>query len=250
VNAVSATDEPCTLLPWDTEFFGRRIARVRGDSLTKESAGTINAWCHANGIEAIYFIARSDDPMTVAVAEAEGYHLVDVRMTFDRVLGKAAAEETPQHSQIRLREAKAEDLPDLQAIARLSHGDTRFGVDPHFSKQQCENLYAVWIESSLRTSAVNVAEHRGKVVGYVTKDEGEPDEGRIGLIAVSLGARGLGIGKALVDEAVKWFAAHGKRRVTVVTQGRNLTAQRLYGRSGFIARDVQLYYHRWFARGE
>lgn len=218
---MDATDEPCTLLPWDTEFFGHRIARVRGDSLTKESAGAINAWCHANGIEAIYFVARSDDPMTVAVAEAEGYHLVDVRMTFERVLGKAA-EETTRDSQIQLREAKAEDLPDLQAIARLSHSDTRFGVDTHFSKQQCENLYAVWIESSLRTSAVSVAEHRGKVVGYVTKDEGEPDEGRIGLIAVSAGARGLGIGRALVAEAVRWFAGRGKRRVTVVTQGRNL----------------------------
>jgi hypothetical protein len=31
-----------------------------------------------------------------------------------------------------------------------------------------------------------------------------------------------------------------------VTQGRNLAAQRLYQRTGFLIRDLQLWYHKWY----
>jgi len=34
----------------------------------------------------------------------------------------------------------------------------------------------------------------------------------------------------------------------VVTQGRNLAAQRLYQRNGFVTASLQLWYHRWFPR--
>ena len=38
------------------------------------------------------------------------------------------------------------------------------------------------------------------------------------------------------------------RRITVVTQGRNARAQRLYQRAGFVTESVRLWFHRWFDR--
>jgi ribosomal protein S18 acetylase RimI-like enzyme len=36
--------------------------------------------------------------------------------------------------------------------------------------------------------------------------------------------------------------------VSVVTQGRNVAAQRLYQRAGFVTASTQLWYHRWLDR--
>jgi dTDP-4-amino-4,6-dideoxy-D-galactose acyltransferase len=50
----------------------------------------------------------------------------------------------------------------------------------------------------------------------------------------------------LVDQALAWFAQQKVTRVQVVTQGRNILAQRMYQRSGFVTHTVKLWYHRWF----
>ena len=52
--------------------------------------------------------------------------------------------------------------------------------------------------------------------------------------------RDRGIGWALVAESLRWFAVHGARQVSVVTQGRNVQAQRLYQHCGFLTRSMQL----------
>ena len=62
------------------------------------------------------------------------------------------------------------------------------------------------------------------------------------------GSRGRGGGSALVQGALAWFADRGVTQVLVVTQGRNVGAQRLYQKAGFLTRKVELWYHRWFDR--
>jgi dTDP-4-amino-4,6-dideoxy-D-galactose acyltransferase len=49
-----------------------------------------------------------------------------------------------------------------------------------------------------------------------------------------------------VNASLGWFAQHGCDRVQVVTQGRNLAAQRLYQRAGFLTADLKLWYHKWY----
>jgi len=55
---------PRELLPWDTEFFGCRIARVYGDTLDLEQAVQIDEWSRSNHVRGLYFLARVDDPTT------------------------------------------------------------------------------------------------------------------------------------------------------------------------------------------
>lgn len=87
----------------------------------------------------------------------------------------------------------------------------------------------------------------GTIAGYVTCHlPPNSDSGSIGLIAVSPTHQGQGLGKALITAATDWFASRGVRRVSVVTQGRNVPAQRLYARCGFIPSRLELYYHLWF----
>ena len=94
---------------------------------------------------------------------------------------------------------------------------------------------------------VLVADQRGEPVGYITgKLHPEVEKGDIGLVSVSAQARGIGIGSQLIHAILTWFATQHIKQVVVVTQGRNIAAQRLYQRFGFQTQIVQLWYHRWF----
>ena len=245
---MKSTAEPCELLPWDSNFFGFPVARLRGDQLTLEIANAAETWCGDHRVHCLYFLARSDDANTVKLAESHGFHLVDVRLTMDQSLPSASSFVAAAAFTVS-RAAKVDDISELRRIARMSHTDTRFFFDDRFPREKCELLYDTWIQSSCEgfAQAVFVVEESGRVAGYVTchlSKDGE--EGSIGLIAVDALQQGKGLGRQLVHAAIEWFLSQKASQVSVVTQGRNVAAQRLYARCGFIPRKLELYYHRWF----
>lgn len=236
--------EPCEMLPWDSTFFGRRIARVHGDVLTPDLCRKIDHWVERHRVDLIYFLARPDDLQTTELAEQSGYQLVDVRITLERALDSQVKSETNHVATIR--PATAADRDPLIALARQSHRGTRFYFDSRIPRDKADELYAAWMARDLGGDVL-VAEREGQIVGYVTFSY-DPQQmvGSIGLTAVAASQRGVGIGRALMESAVRVLGDRGAARVTVVTQGRNIAAQRLYGRCGFIVHNLQLYYHRWF----
>jgi ribosomal protein S18 acetylase RimI-like enzyme len=241
----------CELLPWDTEFFHFRIARVRGDALKPEQATQIDEWSRSHQIRCLYFLARADDPGTIQAAEQHGFGLVDVRLTFERLLVNShdPARTDPPASAV-IRPFQPNDLPGLQSMARTGHQETRFFSDSHFPRQSVEDLYATWIalETQGRAQIVLVAASAtNRPLGYVSCHlEPAHREGQIGLVGVSPEARERGIGKDLVLAAIDWFRVQGAQVVTVVTQGNNRAAQRLYQKCAFLSRDLQLWYHKWY----
>jgi len=152
---------------------------------------------------------------------------------------------------VPVRPAATADLPRLRRIAAASHRDSRFHHDRHFDRRRCDALYAGWIETSCADPAGVVlvaaaADPAGPPAGYVTGTIGEDGEGRIGLFAVAADARGRGVGGALIAAVLDWFAGRGADPVSVVTQGRNVRAQRLYQRFGMRTRSVEPWFHRWW----
>lgn len=236
--------DPAKYLEWDSRFFGRRIARANSSRLDAESVQSLVAWCAAEQIECLYLLADSDDVQTVRIAEENGFRFVDIRLTLERksVDSSALAPSGPAI----VRPSRASDIPELKAIASASHHDTRFYADGHFSDDLCDFFYETWIENSHNGYAdqVLVAELKGLPVGYITCQLTE-DSGEIGLLGVNAHAQGQGIGSLLIQEALRWFAEQNRHHVTVVTQGRNVRAQRAYQKNGFISKSVQLWYHRW-----
>jgi GNAT superfamily N-acetyltransferase len=246
---MSSSDAPCDLLPWDSAFFGCSIARVRADVLSPDACRHIDAWCAQQRVACLYFQARADDRITQRLAEQNGFSLVDVRLTFER---NVMASEGKVDGGWDVRLARRDDVPTLEAIAASSHHDTRFYFDGRFARDKCDQMYAQWILRSCAhpTGTVWVAEAEGRPAGYVTcaRDLVDGQAGRIGLIAVADVARGRGLGTRLLHQAIDWIAGTGAmRRAIVATQGRNVAAQRLYQRCGFVTRDLQLYYHKWYA---
>jgi len=223
------------ILPWDSEFFGFRIGRLRAESLTPALASDAKQWCRANDVSCLYFLGEgepTDGPEGFHVAE--GFHVVDERVTFrwDAQL----VEEKPE----AVRTFQPDDLEHLEAIARCSHRDTRFYHDPEFSRERCDDLYATWIRRSCEgwADAVFVAIDQGRPAGYLTCTGNS-----IGLVAVAEAARGRGLGKQLVNAAQRHLYASGAAYAEVVTQGRNQAARKLYSGRGFQVVNTKYWYH-------
>ena len=239
------SDPPCELLQWDSDFFGRRIARASANTLDKSALAGIEGWCDLHKIDCLYFLADPADPLTTRLAETSGFRLVDIRVTLDRPVQGGS---TLGSCRTKIRGSLESDISALRTIARTSHRDSRFYFDGNFPAVLCDALYEAWIEKSCRGWAQNVlvAEDEGKPVGYVTCHLATGGIGRIGLVGVEAEAQSKGFGKELVGQSLHWFARQGVATVSVVTQGRNVRAQRLYQRCGFVTRSVDLWYHRWF----
>jgi dTDP-4-amino-4,6-dideoxy-D-galactose acyltransferase len=231
----------CQLLDWDTDFFGFRIARVQAKRLTDADLPAILDWCAAQQIRCLYLLASSTDRQTARIAAEHHFRFADIRTTLESAIAQIPEPAPGIHI------ATPEDIHSLAAIARVSHTDSRFYGDPGFPRAKCDLLYETWIGKSIQggyAKSVLVAEHDSKAAGYITCDW-TGDTGQIGLIAVADWARGMGIGGALVNSSLRLFHEEGVKRVSVVTQGCNISAQRLYQRCGFLTSSVEIWYHAW-----
>ncbi len=241
----------CEFLPWDTEFFRCRIARVCGDTLKQEQAVQIDDWSRNHCIRGLYFLSRVDDIATIQTAEKHGFGLVDIRVTFERVMMNSPGPARPAlPAGASIRPVQPGDLPGLQAMARTLHRGTRFFKDSHFPRERAEDLYSTWITLETQGCAQVVlvaASAVNQPLGYVSCHlDPIRRDGQIGLVGVSQEVRGKGIGKSLVLAAIDWYQTQGAHAVMVVTQGNNRAAQRLYQQCGFLSRDLQLWYHKWY----
>jgi DNA-binding MarR family transcriptional regulator/GNAT superfamily N-acetyltransferase len=80
-----------------------------------------------------------------------------------------------------------------------------------------------------------VAERNGAVVGsiFVMPSEGIERSAQLRMLYVEPGARGLGIGKTLVDQAVNFARSSGYERMRLWTHTIQESARRLYAAAGF-----------------
>ena len=248
VAATAVAAAGCQLLDWDSAFFGLRIGRATLARLDDESLAAVLDWCRAQAIDCLYFLAGAEDSETIRLAESGGFRLVDIRLTLQASLADEPAAAPPLGDGIELGLARSAEVGQLKAIARASHHDSRFYHDPGFSRADCDRLYETWIEKACGdpAGAVLVARRGQQAAGYLACGRQDAATGRISLVAIAPGFQRQGIGQALLAAAMNWFREQNFQSVSVVTQGRNVAAQRLYQRAGFVTQSVQLWYHRWF----
>lgn len=245
----------CDLLPWDSEFFGVRIGRLAMNRLDAVRWISVEAWCRDNAVECLYFLADPSEDETARTAEKNQFRMVDIRLTLEYCLSATVpvtADSTVEKfdSLLISRSCSPDELDALADIARTSHRDSRFYHDGNFSRARCDDLFETWLRKSMSGLAkvVFIASIRSCPIGYITCNCLDGKTAQIGLFGIAAAFRGAGIGRQLLGSAAAWARGEGLEVLTVVTQGRNIDAQRFYQYNGFITADLKIWYHRWFAR--
>lgn len=242
------TAELCQYLEWDSNFFKNRIGAIRVNRLSSDEMETVVEWCKAEKIDCLYLAVEAHDNETVRLAEDHQFRFVDIRLTLDCNLASTISSLSGE-SNVPFRQAVPTDIPALKAIARVVHTDTRFFHDPQFPHSLCEALYETWIEKSCTGYAdvVFTPVIDSQPVGYISCHLPTTNaDAKIGLVGIAPDAQGFGLGGELIAHALAYFNEQQVPYVTVVTQGRNTRAQRLYQRFGFLTKSVHLWYHKWF----
>ena len=123
-------------------------------------------------------------------------------------------------SSIRLRRADRSDLDAVVEIEKVSFADP-WSIASFRSALAEERVLFVVAESA-------TAELLGYVVAWCTVDEGE-----LANLAVIPSARGGGVGKALVDAALRYGQEHGCLCMYLEVRESNAAARAVYAARGF-----------------
>jgi ribosomal protein S18 acetylase RimI-like enzyme len=195
--------------------------------MTDADAREIVASAAAMQARCVYFL--SDDAAAWRAAITVGFEPIDIRIELLLSSPPAAAPRTL---------ASPDDEPELLAIVRENPFEhSRFFRDPRFGREKAAELFELWRRRGLEDHQWFTVIEEG---GFVTCSESA-----IQLVAVASRARGRGVGRRLIAGALAELASRGAEDVTVVTQGSNIAAQRLYAGSGFRPTSCALWLHRW-----
>lgn len=227
------------VLEWDSNFFGKQIAQINAVNAEDSAIFKEIDSLFDKGTECIYL--STDRPIDLS-----GYD----SLTADKK--RTYIHETPEYQQVALPDKIGIESPcytghpsDLYDLALQSGEYSRFRVDPHFSKEDFENLYKKWVDNSMYEGFADyvIAATSPSPIGLMTAKR-EHDRIKIGLIATDTKYRGKGIGKQLMRTILN-KAAESNLKVEVVTQADNIPACRFYEALGFRVLDETLIYHIW-----
>lgn len=249
---MKTTSELCELLPWDTEFFNHRIARIIHNTIDSTTIGEILQLCQKNKVECLYFLTEADDLTSIRVAEENNFHLVQIRVTLEKDIENWTIPPTQaldSKNQTGIRSATMEDIDALGEIGRSIFTYARFYNDPCFPVEKSQKLYETWTRKSVQgyTDQVLVLASAAQILGFVTcRVDRENAAGKIELIGLRADAQGNKFGQKLMLSAMEWFKSQQLKKVFITTQGANIAMQRVSQRLGFVTSQIQLYYHKWF----
>lgn len=204
-------------LGWENAFFGVNSAIVRIDPLAPVlTETTLQPWGRVQAK------IPAADTQALDALQALGFSLVEGEVDFTVPVTCVSGNPAAQIAQ-------AADIPALRQLAAQAFMQSRFRA-PWYAPDASARFYAQWIENAVlgtfdhqclvfRTAA-------GDIGGYVSLRELNDTEARIGLLA------GRGMGAELMQAALCWAQARGKKTLRVATQMGNTAALKRYIQSG------------------
>jgi DNA-binding MarR family transcriptional regulator/GNAT superfamily N-acetyltransferase len=189
--------------------------------------------------------ARSNEEVAAMLgrlSEGEQRRLVEAMHCINRLL--APAPDTPQPPYL-LRPHQPGDMGWVVHRHGVLYSQ-EYGYDEHFEALIAEIVAGFIQHFDPKRERCWIAEKDGEIVGSVFLVKKSKTVAKLRLLLVEPAARGLGIGKRLVAECVRFARRVGYKKMTLWTQSDLPAARRIYEQAGF--RLVQKKPHHSWAR--
>lgn len=251
-------------LPWDSDFFGIKMARVDYMIAATEDRGLLEAAldatmvaCREHAIPHLTARVDVEDIGAVDLLERRGFRLMDALVTY-RMRPK---KETPKD--VRevgvIRDFEMRDTDEVLDIAREAFTGYvgRFQRDPHIPPDRAEAFYIEWtrqcIFGTMADKRLVSVDSEGRIIGYLFYRRREPATTVGGVPILGGGIGGCrrdspGAYAGLIKEATIW--SHDQGGIgEYETQNYNFAVIRVYEAAGATYVRAQYTMHAWLGDG-
>lgn len=171
---------------------------------------------------------RSVAEMLDDQAPAQQKELVDAMRTIQRLLGREHEPKAPY----LLRQHQPGDM------GWVVHRHAVLYAQEHGWDERCEGLFAGIVSKFIadydpKLDRCWIAEKDGSIAGSVFLVKETDEVARLRLLLLEPWARGLGLGKRLVDECIRFARQAGYKKITLWTQSILQAARHIYEQAGF-----------------
>lgn len=233
-------------LQWDSGFWGFPVSYLSCRHLTKSIMHRINIFIKRENIKLIEYLCNCHDNRSVKITEQSGFHFTDIRLSFEKKLKGKTNVDLDESFTFSL--ANEKDINILKEIAYNLYKDGRYYFDGNFNINKVNEFYEGWVEKAVLgqyDDECYCLYKKDKPIGFCTLKFHISNSANIGLVGLSNEYRGKGIGKILLYLVFNKLIDKGISKVSIVTQGRNYAAQRLYQKVGFLTKATELWFHKW-----
>lgn len=232
----------CLNLPWDTDYFGIRSARVNLRGIVNyEGQKAIEDFCKNFSFITIYNFDNTIENNYWLGTRTNAF-LVDVNIQFSKDLTyKPKFQDENSYT--------VNDLirnEQIIEIAKKSFNYSRFFNDPNLLQTKAESIYLKWTESAFekKDKYFVISKRDDNIAGYILFKIIE-DTSVIELIAVDEKYQGQSVGKSLILTMEAFVLGQGIKNIKVGTQVNNVQATRFYNAMGFKYETCSSIYHLW-----
>jgi DNA-binding MarR family transcriptional regulator/GNAT superfamily N-acetyltransferase len=220
----------------------RLITRARSEADARQVHLALTARGQA-ALAPLQQLARDEAAVMLrSLSPTERGHVVDAMRLIQTSLGKpgdaAAADPSAAHEHERdaepctLREHRAGDMGWIVSRQGTLYAD-EYGWTTEYEALAADIVAQFLKNFDPARERCWIAERDGARVGAVMILKQSDTVAKLRLLHVERAARGLGIGKRLVDECIRFSRAGGYQKITLWTQSNLFAARHLYKAAGF-----------------